>query len=131
MKANVTIGCYIQKVSGRDLSMTNVISASVYGTELGTSYAACNWTDTPSSTAFAKGDRIRIVPYWDDAGTMGNSYNIYFGYNHSGAYDSYVTFNETLSFMTFSGSQYLYPTNVASDVSTSDVDYKIWTSRGT
>ena len=132
MSANAKFGVLIQKVSAVDFSLTT-ISDSVDDAEMVYSAGDNTWTTTPTSTQLAKGDRIRFVPYIDDAGTMSAGYNVYFYYNgtDTAGYDSNVSFNETLTFMTFSGSQYLYPTNTASDVSTSDVDYKIWTSRGT
>jgi hypothetical protein len=135
MSANATIGFVVQKVAAQTLAVSDIVAGSIFGTELTTAYLAKNWTTTPASTGLAKGDRIAVSVYADDATstTMGSGFvvDMYYDYDVANTADTWVQFNENLTFMTFSGAQYIYPTNVASDLATADVDYKAWTSRGT
>lgn len=90
-------------VERRDLNgaIISVVANSEKGTELGTNEAAQNWAITPTSTAFADGDRISISVCFNDAGgTMaaGATCNLWWDGPTSGASgDSYVTFTETIT----------------------------------
>lgn len=69
------------------------------GVELPTTLAAQNYTGTPTSTAFAIGDRIVMEPYITNVGTMGGSRTCdmtFSGPTAGASGDSYVTFTETV-----------------------------------
>jgi hypothetical protein len=128
--ANACIGCRIDKIAAIDLALTTIY-AGVDDAELGAE-ASMTWTGTATSTNLAKGDRLRAVVYFDDLGTMATGYTLTFYYNAASSTRlSFMTFSQVFSFQTFTGAQYIYPIDTASDVATADVDYKAWTSRGT
>ncbi len=137
MNANVAINCIIERL-GPDGAIISTVVKTARVTELGTSIAAANFTATPTSTSFAKGDRIRIRVFGDDAGTMAASFTFAFDYNAASAGvdgDSYVTFTETFSFMTSDPStQHMYLANRTSDIDPggAGTDTKeLWTTAGT
>lgn len=77
-----------------------LFSTLTAGAELPTTIAAQNYTGTPTSTAFAVGDRIVMEPYITNTGTMGASRTCdmtYSGATAAATGDSYVTFTETIS----------------------------------
>lgn len=95
-----------------------------------TTRAVNNWSETPSSTSFVRGDRIAVIPFGDDStANMGGS-----GYDFSTSWngptagadgDAYVTFNENLTFESAPAGTTVYPTT-----SSALSDYEAWTSRG-
>jgi hypothetical protein len=107
---------------------------------LGTSLAAQNWTLTPTSTAFKKGDRIRFRMAINAAGgafATGFDYSYASGAASAGVTgDSYVQFTETFSFQTVSGTPAgttVYMTESAASGSInpgSANELEMWTSRG-
>jgi hypothetical protein len=117
MSANVAINAIIEKIDGATGAFTT-IHKTVRTAELGTTRAAANFAETPTSTACKKGDRLRIRVFGDDAGTMASGYT--FNFSHSGGTaggdgDSYVTFTETIGFITTDPTgTTLYPTDTAS-----------------
>jgi hypothetical protein len=123
MSANVAINAVIEKVAAGTLARTNVATTARV-TELGTSEAAANFTVTPTSTAFAKGDRIMVWVYGDDAGTMGAGFTFTFWYDgptSAASGDSFITFTETFGFITsVPAGTTLYPTDDASAVELAD-----------
>jgi hypothetical protein len=133
MSANVAINGIIEKLSGVDGAVT-LIDKTTRTTELGTTEAAANFAETPAAgVSLAKGDRIRVRVFADDAGTMANGYNFYFmqdGPTAGASGDSYLTLTETLSFVSEPAGTTIYPTDTASAVSTASVDREAWTSRG-
>jgi hypothetical protein len=91
------------KLAQYTTSIQSAFVTSKYGTEATTAALREVWAaasgDTVTSTAFAIGDRIAILPYCDASGTMGASQTLTFDYNGltAGADgDSYVILNETL-----------------------------------
>lgn len=101
-------------------AIASTVSNSEKGIELTTSRAAQNWTATPTSTAFSKGDRIRIRVAGNDAGgtmSSGKTFNLgYAGTSAAADGDSYVTFNETFGFLTTDPTTTtMYQTNTSSD----------------
>src|SRR3989304_5814482 len=99
MAANVGARCVINKVNSL-AQITQILDTSK-GTELPvTTRAAQNWTDTPTSTDFAKGDRLLIQVYGTNIGTMnsGHSFNISMRGSAGADGDSWVQFNENLTF---------------------------------
>jgi hypothetical protein len=134
MSANVAINGILEVIDGATGTIT-LIDKTARTTELGTSLAAVNFSETPASgVACKKGDRLRARVFGDDAGTMASGFTFAFNYNGGLAADtggSLLTLTEDLTFLTSepAGTQ-IYPTNTASDVSTASVDREAWTSRG-
>jgi len=132
MSANTTIGCVVYRVDSQ--GEISEIGRSASTTEFGTSSALRTFTISPTSTDLFKGDRICLRSYFDDAGTMGAGYAVYFSFNGStpgAAGDSWVEFTEDVSFITSApAGTTVYLTNTASDVSTAAVDRVAWTDRG-
>ena len=134
MNANVAINALIERV-GPTGDVVSTVVKTARTVEVGTSSTVNNFTATPTSTNFARGDRIRIRIFLDDAGTMATGFTGTFSYNANSAGvdgDSYVTFNETFTVATNiipSGTK-LWFTDVASDVATASVDKEAWTTAG-
>lgn len=133
---NATWRVIVEKYSSTmALGSTVIDSTRTSATELTTTNAAINWTGTPTSTVFAKGDRIRVRVVADDAtgvnigtGSVTLSYD---GPTTAAAGDSYVSFNEALTFASSPAGSTLFPTTTVSVVDTaSDSDLEAWTSRG-
>jgi hypothetical protein len=133
MSANAAINCLVYRIRGDTLARS-LVAQSARTTELGTSASVGNFTATPTSTGFLKGDRILIVPYIDDAGTMGGSYTVTldYGLGSAGADgDSYVEFTETLTFAATPSGTTIYPTTSGAGVNPgSATELLAWTSRG-
>jgi hypothetical protein len=134
MSANVGIAFRVDKVAAATGTLTT-IATSAGATEIDvTTRAVRNFTATPTSTALTKGDRLRIVIFGDDAGTMaaGFTFNAsYAGTTAAADGDTYISFTETFGFQTTDPTgTTLYLTDTASDVVTADVDREVWTSRG-
>lgn len=132
--ANATAQCVIERVDSVGAIISTVVN-SERGTEMGTTEAAQNWTASPTSTNFLRGDRIRISVAFNDATslTMGSGFTLTFWYAGTTAAasgDSYVTFTETLSFVSAPAGSQVFPTDTTSDVATAAVDREAWTSRG-
>jgi hypothetical protein len=108
------------------------------GTELSTTSTLETWTAAPASTAFLKGDRIRVrVAVNDAGGTMaaGSATLNYDGGTPGASGDSFITFNENLTFVTAfpTPTTTIYLTDTASDIDPggAGTDTKeAWTSRG-
>ena len=134
MSANVAINFYVDKIAATDGALTRIATSARVTEVAVTTRAVNNFTVTPTSTALNKGDRLRVVVFGDDAGTMATGFSFNIGYNGTTASadgDTFITFNETFGFQTTdpTGST-LYLTDTASDVSTAAVDREMWTSRG-
>jgi len=112
--ANGGVGVVVQRL-GNNLDVLSTIVDSLQSTELGTANARRTWTATPTSTAMAKGDRLRVRVYFRDVGgTMASAYTFTLTYDglNSATGDSNVTFTESLSFMDW------YPTSAATTYTT-------------
>lgn len=132
--ANVGAQCVVERIDN-----TGAIASTVTNSEKAielpktSAIAAQNWTATPTSTAFSKGDRIRIrVAGNDGGGTMASGATFALDYAGTGAAadgDSYVTFNETFGFLTTDPStQNLY---LSDAVETSAATKRqLWQDRG-
>lgn len=137
LEANMADNCSINALVYRvdSVGALTLIAQTARTTEMGTTVAAANFTVTPTSTGFLKGDRIALVPYIDDATSnmgAGGSGNLHYDGTTGGADgDSFVTLTETFGFLTSDpATTTIYPTDTASDVATSSVDREAWTSRG-
>jgi len=135
MSANMAINCRILKM----VATTNAVSEvykTVRSTELGTSEAANNWSETPgSSFSFNRGDRIVLAAFFDDGGgNQSSGYTGYFYFNGPTAAasgDSYVTFTETFSFESEPAGTTVYPTGTSAGIDPgSATELEAWTSRG-
>jgi hypothetical protein len=103
MNANVAINARIDRLDSQGAIASTILTTARVTEVAITTRAANNFTGTPTSTAFLKGDRIRVVVFGDDAGTMATGFTFDFGYNGTSAAadgDSYVTFTETFGFLT-------------------------------
>ena len=138
MSANA---CFQVKVLRLDNTgaYVSLIANSERGTELATSNAANNWTVTATSTNMVKGDRIAIYVGWNDATSvnMGSGFTLTYYWNGTTAAasgDSYVQFNETLTFVTAAAAgTVIYPTDTVAEItpdSTNTDNKEAWTSRG-
>lgn len=106
-------------------ALTLIVTDSVRGAEFGTSLSAHNWTASPSSTAFAEGDRIVLWAGITDAPavTMGSSGGLsgvamtYEGPTGGADGDSWVQVNENVTFKTTAptGTQ-MYLRSTVSDI---------------
>lgn len=120
MNANSGLQCVIERL-GPTGSVISTVVNSERGAELGTSAAVQNWTASPTSTSFAKGDRIRVRWCANDAGgTMASGHTVTL--RHNGATggadgDTWVEFTETFSLLESdpTGSKY-YLRNAASSI---------------
>lgn len=100
MNANSTLRVKVERCDSSGAVLSTVVD-SAFGTELGTSYSANNWTATPTSTTLTNGDRLRFIFYVKDATgvTMGNGFTCNVQYNNTVANsaDTWVQFNETIT----------------------------------
>jgi hypothetical protein len=126
MSANVGAKGVVKRVAASTGALSTIVS-SAKGTELGFSGSTTvqNWTAAPSSTPMTKGDRIWIEVRYTDVGTMATGFSCRVDYDTAAgtAGDSWVQFTENLTFATAAASgTVIYPTDAASDISTSDDD---------
>lgn len=134
MAANIDAQCVIERLDHLG-AIISTVTNSEKNTELPvTTAAAQNWTATPTSTAFNKGDRIRIRVAANDQTTMVTGHTFTFRYHGPTAAadgDSYVTFTETFSLMTATpAGSTLYLTNVAGPAVGAAIEKEMWTARG-
>lgn len=101
MSANVGAQCTIEWYDGSGATLKGTVLNTEKGTELPvTTRAAQNWAATPTSSALAAGDRLRVRIWGNDVGTMGSgfTFTLQTGAASGGADgDSYVTFTETIT----------------------------------
>lgn len=99
---NAGIRCELYRLSG---GVETLISAKSFGspTELTTTNAAKNWTDTtPTSTALAIGDRFVLHVYSINVGTMAaGTTTVQYAANTSTTGESYVTLTEAVTFQAY------------------------------
>lgn len=137
MANNAGLQVVVERLDSTCAVVSTVIN-SEFGTELGTSTTVNNWTGVPTSTDFAKGDRIRIRICVNDVGTMAASapgWSITTGGPTGGASgDSWIQFTEDLTFeSTDPTGSTLYLTSTAASGGInpgSATDLEAWTSRG-
>jgi len=133
MTVNAAINCRIMQVDGKTGAITE-FHKTVRTTELQTSETAENWSETPTSTVFKRGDRLLLAPFFDDSSganmATGGTTFWWAGPTAAASGDTYVTFTETFSFASAPSGTTIYPTNTTSDVATAAVDREAWTSRG-
>ena len=138
MAANVAINVVIDRVDGTGAIISEV-ARSARTTELGTTNpptSAANFTVSPTSTGFQKGDRVRARIFGDDASGVnmasGNTFTAWIGGATAAANgDSYIEFTETFGFITTApAGSTLYLTDTAGPAVGSDIEKEMWTSRG-
>ena len=134
MSANAAINAQIDRIDKNGNVVSN-IATTARTTELAVATAAVNnFTVTPTSTAMQKGDRIRVVVYCDDAGTMATGFIATFNFGTAtsgGTGDSWIQFNETFGIQaTEPNGTKLYLTDVAGPAIGSNVEKEMWTSAG-
>lgn len=93
---NAGIALLIERTNNAGAVQSTVSARAVIGTEAGITESARNGTRTPTSTAFAVGERIKVTLSVINVGTMGaGTFNTYHdGPAAAGSGDSYVTFTE-------------------------------------
>jgi hypothetical protein len=93
---NAGIALLIERTNNAGVVQSTVSARAVIGTEAGTTESARNAARTPTSTAFAAGDRIKVTLSVINVGTMGaGTFNTYHdGPAAAGSGDSYLTFTE-------------------------------------
>lgn len=90
---------YIRTAAGSETEIAT--SPADDGVEFGTSRAAMNWTEVPTSTAFSENDRLVVRYFITNVGTMGGGFTCTMAYDAAtgGADgDSWVQINETVTF---------------------------------
>lgn len=93
---NAGIALLIERANNAGVAQSTVSARAVIGTEAGTTESARNGTRTPTSTAFAVGERIRVTLSVINVGTMGAGTfsTVYDGPTTGQTGDSYVQFTE-------------------------------------
>ncbi len=103
MSANCGFSCKVYRIRGSDGSIQDLVNKSADGVELAVTTAGVrNWTATPTSTNFLKGDRILLIPCINAVGTMGGGYTAFLTWNGSSggaSGDSYIMFTENFGFI--------------------------------
>jgi hypothetical protein len=136
MNDNCAVNCVIQRVDSTGAIASTVVTTARTTEVALTTATVNNFTATPTSTAFNKGDRIRMRVFADDAGTMGSGGGMTFNFDGNAASlaDSFVTFNETFGFLTTDPTTTtIYPTDTASDIDPGGAGtdtMEMWTSQG-
>lgn len=134
MSANVAINIAIDRM-GPDGAIISRVITTARTTEVAVAAGGVNnFTGTPTSTNFAKGDRIRVRIFGDDAGTMATGFSFSGDVDGGSAGfdgDTFITFTETFSVLTTApaGSQ-LFLTDTAGPAVGADIEKEMWTSRG-
>lgn len=133
MSANAGLQVVVDVVTELAAVGSTIID-SERGVELGTTLAVNNWTDTPTSTVVARGQRLRARLYINDAGgTMASGFTCLFasdGSTGGASGDTYITFNENITFasmVTGASNTVYYCSNTASDIASAK---EIWTASG-
>lgn len=138
MNANAGPQVVIDRLDNTGSIISTVIN-SESGVESGTAFAVTNWTGSPTSTSFAKGDRIRIRYAANDAGgTIGAGFS--WRVNQNGPTpaadgDTWVEFTETFTLQeeTAPAGTKLYLLDAASDIvdqGAGVIEKEMWTSPG-
>ena len=93
---NAGIALAIERCNTAGVVQSTVIARAVMGIEATTTESARTLASTPTSTAFAAGERIKVTLSVINVGTMGaGTFNTYHDGNvAAGSGDSYVTFTE-------------------------------------
>ncbi|MCA1684195.1 MAG: hypothetical protein LC708_03605, partial [Actinobacteria bacterium] len=98
--ANAGRGILIERCDNAGAVLSTIVPNSAHGTEFTTSDAAnASWTFTPTSTALAAGQRIKVTVKVRNVGTMGGSRTVTYtvdGPTSGAAGDTWVRFTETI-----------------------------------
>lgn len=100
MANNAGMQCLIERLDSEGNLLSTIVN-SEFGTELGTTVSANNWTATPTSTLLNQGDRIRVSWLANDAGgTMvaaASGFTVQWGDSVANQADTWVQFTETIT----------------------------------
>lgn len=93
---NAGVALAIERANNAGVVQSTVSASAVISTEAGTTEAVRSANRTPTSTAFAVGDRLRVTLSVINVGTMGaGTFNVYYDGPAAGASgDSYLLFTE-------------------------------------
>lgn len=131
--ANAAINVRLFKISGQNNTITE-FGKSARTTELGTTVSQQNFTFTPTSTSFVKGDRIGVTVFADDASSnMGTGYQVFCNIDGASGTNgfSYIEFTENLTMWTqVTGTVMVFSNAVSDVVPASGSAYQMSTSRG-
>lgn len=94
--ANATIKAKLERCNNVGTVQSTVCDSS-FGTELTATAGQKNWTVSPTSTAFAHGDWLKLTLQVTDATsvTLVTGYTVTIRYNNATTYNSYVSLTET------------------------------------
>lgn len=133
MNGNAGPRVTIERINSEGTYASTVLN-DADGVEWDTSESAHNWPQTPTSTNFLRGDRIRIRLSHDDAGGTMAPHTFTFvidGTSGGGSGDTYVTFTETFSFEAEPSGTTVYLTTTSAGINPGSAnEYEAWTSRG-
>lgn len=134
MNANAGPQVVIKRINGATGALADLVVSKEEGVEAGTAASVHNFSATPTSTAFNRGDRIAVMVAANDIGTMasGFSFTLRSDGNTAGADgDTYVTFTETFSFTSEPAGSKLYLTTTAVGINPGSAnEYEAWTTAG-
>lgn len=138
MSANVAINVVVDKISATDQAITQVLkTARVIELTIDaalTTFAVNNFTATPTSTVFNRGDRIRVRLFGDDVGTMATGFQFAVavsGTTGGASGDSFVTFTENLTFESAPAGDTLYLRSVTAGINPgAATELEAWKTRG-
>ena len=134
MNANAVVKVRLFKIS--NIGVVTTVHTTTNSTELGTSSAVANFSESPSSFTLDKGDRIGAIFIADDASgvTMGSGFTVQAniaGTTGGVSGDTYFTTTETLTFDTSTpAGSVVYLTDTDSIVNQGIVEKEAWTARG-
>lgn len=104
MSANAGWRVYVRRIDSQGALIAPVVDNYNNLVEIGLTDTATNFTHTPTSTSFVKGDRLMISVHLGDASqSMAAGYTVTMNYNGTTAAasgDTYVTFTENFGFVT-------------------------------
>jgi hypothetical protein len=136
MNANAGFQMVVERLNSQGYIVSTILN-SERGTELASSGTPTvnNWTATPTSTALAKGDRLRLRICFNDAGgTMAAGFDLSLrqdGLTPGADGDSYIQFTETFGFMGAPAGSTLYLTSTSAGINPgAATELEAWTSRG-
>lgn len=105
----------IERIDAQGVVQETVLNSEM-GTENASTETVMNWSALPTSTAFNRGDRIRVRVAYNDAGgtaSTGGTETFWFDGAAGATGDSYIIFGDSLTFAGTPAGTTIYPTTVA------------------
>lgn len=109
MTTNICMAVRVVRIDNSGTIVSEVVANGnanhASGVECGTSLARQTWSATPTSTTFADGDWIGVIPHGDAVGTMGTGFaKCQYDGDAASTADTNLTFTETITEYVASGS---------------------------